>query len=223
MGYVYEIENMITGKKYIGKTSKDIALRIRQHVTRVNCGNGSILHDAIRKYGLSSFRARAWEVTDSNASLAEITLIRLFNTVAPGGYNVTLGGEGSSGVRQSIASRLRRSVSSMGSNNPNYGKHHTAEAKEKMSIKKKGIYAKERHPMFGVCRLGELGPFYGKHHTEETKKRISDAAKGRVSWNSGKTGPDSPMYGRKHSVESKNKMSEARRAWYLKNKSPEVT
>ena len=44
-----------------------------------------------------------------------------------------------------------------GENHPMYGKHHTAEAKHKIS----------------EATRGENNPMYGKNHTDETKKKIS--------------------------------------------------
>lgn len=48
------------------------------------------------------------------------------------------------------------------------GKHHTEEAKRKISISHKGLKAGENHP----C--------WGKHRTEETKRKVSEARKGMV-------------------------------------------
>lgn len=48
-----------------------------------------------------------------------------------------------------------------GENNPFYGKHHTDEAKERMS----------------KALSGENHPNYGKHLSEEHKKKLSEAKK----------------------------------------------
>lgn len=49
------------------------------------------------------------------------------------------------------------------------GKHHSTEAKEKMS----------------EAKLGEKHPFYGKHHSEETKQQMREAKLGQLFWNNG--------------------------------------
>ena len=54
-----------------------------------------------------------------------------------------------------------------GEKNPMYGKHHTEEARKKMSEKRKA-YVGEKHPL------------YGKHCSEETRNKISSALKGRT-------------------------------------------
>jgi len=55
-----------------------------------------------------------------------------------------------------------------GEKHPMFGKHHTEESIEKMSLSKRG----KKHPMFG------------KHHTEETIKKMRN----RVPWNKGTKG-----------------------------------
>ena len=52
----------------------------------------------------------------------------------------------------------------------NKGKHHSEEAKRKISDSMKG----------------DKNPFYGKRHTEETKRKISESKKGKPSLNKGK-------------------------------------
>ena len=49
------------------------------------------------------------------------------------------------------------------------GKHHSAEARKKMS----------------ESRKGENNPLFGKHHSEETCKKISEANKGKNHWTKG--------------------------------------
>ena len=77
--------------------------------------------------------------------------------------------------------RLEYSESVSGENNPNYGKTHSLETREKMSRK-----AKER--------IGEKNAFYGKTHSLETREKIK-----------------SSLTGFKHSEETRMKMSEVRK------------
>lgn len=49
-----------------------------------------------------------------------------------------------------------------GENNPNYGRRHTEEERQKISQSRLGKYT------------GEDNPFYGKKHTEETRKKMSE-------------------------------------------------
>ena len=72
-----------------------------------------------------------------------------------------------------------------GGNAPRYGKHHTDEAKKKMSDSRKGK------------GTGKDNPFYGRHHSDETKKVISEKLKGRFA------GENNPNYGN-HSIAGEN-------------------
>ena len=69
-----------------------------------------------------------------------------------------------------------------GENNPLYGKHHSEDAKRKIS---------EAHK--------------GKHHSEDTKSKISEAHKGKSAWNKGKHGIYSEDARRKMSELKKGK------------------
>ena len=63
-----------------------------------------------------------------------------------------------------------------GENHPLYGKHHTKEAREKMSLAKQGVYE------------GENNPFYGKKHSKENLEKMKGT-------HSGKNNPKSrPVY-----------------------------
>lgn len=91
-----------------------------------------------------------------------------------------------------------------GKNNPFYGKHHTKETKEYLSLLNKGK---------------KVGP-----RSEETKKRMSIAGKNkhtviseeerkrRSEFMKGKIGPLNPSYGTKRTLESRKLMSEKAKA-----------
>jgi group I intron endonuclease len=71
----------------------------------------------------------------------EIDLIRQWETKAPGGYNLTDGGEGTTGCIPSKETREKMSKSRTGSRNGMYGKKHGKETRDKMSQR-----AKDRDP-----------------------------------------------------------------------------
>lgn len=68
----------------------------------------------------------------------------------------------------------------IGEKNPFYGKKHTKESRNKISIK----------------NTGKPSSFKGKKHTEENKRLISIRFKGRF------IGKNNPFYGKKHSLET---------------------
>lgn len=119
------------------------------------------------------------------------------------------------GSKSSPEANKKNSEARLGEKNHFFGKNHTDEAKNKMSI-----WRKEN-------QQGENHPFYGKHHTDETKKKIGDSKKGlkmsdevRIKqsernkgsgnpmYGSARFGELNPMYGKKQSEETKQKIRE---------------
>ena len=89
--YLYRITNLINNKKYIGITN-NYKRRWSNHC----CGNSKnmVISRAIKKYGKENF---LFEIIQKNLSLEEanqkeIEYIKLENTLAPNGYNVSKGG-----------------------------------------------------------------------------------------------------------------------------------
>ena len=170
-----------SGKRYIGITSQKTKKRWQN-------GKGYIgnqhFTNAIEKYGWDNFKhiIIAKGLSEEEAKWLEIELIREWDSTNPSkGYNISLGGEGTHGL--------------CGEKHPMYGKHHTEEAKKRMSENKKGKY------------VGENSPNYGKHLSEETRKKMSEARKGNEPWNKGKTSV--------YTEETKKKMSEAHKGKIL--------
>ena len=62
------------------------------------------------------------------------------------------------------------------------GKHHSDEAKAKISKANKGKTLSEEHKQI-ISKTHK-----GKHVSEETKRKLSEANKGRIPWNKGKKG-----------------------------------
>ena len=98
-------------------------------------------------------------------------------------------------------------------NNPMYGRHHSEEARKKISEANKG----ENHPNYGrhlpeeTCKRiskhharmsGKSHPNYGRRFGEEVRKKMSDGKKGKY------LGEMNPMYGKRHNEEIRKKMSE---------------
>lgn len=85
-----------------------------------------------------------------------------------------------------------------GESHPNFGRHHTEEAKRRIGQKTSGA----NNPMYGIRRYGEDHPMYGKHHTEESKQKMSKAALKRFE-----NLQNHPMYGTHLSQEIRDKIS----------------
>jgi group I intron endonuclease len=151
------------GKVYIGITSM---LPRRRWQYGWGYQQNTHFFSAIKKYGWENFSHEILfsSLTKEEAEAKEIELIAKFDSTNPQkGYNLDLGG--SSPGRMSEVTRKKISESTKGENSANYGKHHSEEAKRKMSIA-----AKKRPPM-----------------SDETRRKIGDAARGEKHWSYGKS------------------------------------
>ena len=128
-GTIYCIENLETGKKYIGQTTRQLHERWREH-----CGNSGTsvspkLKNSIKKYGKDCFCVEhLWEGECSQAELdaKEIEFIETLETLHPNGYNLTKGGSGG---------------------------RHSDETKRLLSRKSKAMWENKRDAMMAVRKV----------------------------------------------------------------------
>tara|TARA_R110000822_G_scaffold76060_1_gene182903 strand:+ start:588 stop:1292 length:705 start_codon:yes stop_codon:yes gene_type:complete len=192
----YLIQNRLNGKGYIGITTRSVGRRWYEHRFVPN-SCGKLLSRAIQKYGEESFEIKvlASAIADVD-SLKELEkqLIIQHNTIVPSGYNLTMGGDGVFGYKQSDEQKkrngdLKRGIkhseetrqkmrdAHLGEKNHFFGKTHSEDSKAKISATKQGC----------------VGPWLGKPRSEETKRKISESLIGKA--------------GRPHTEESKKKLS----------------
>lgn len=134
----------------------------------------------------------------------EIFWIAYFKSIGCRLTNVTIGGGGANGMKQSpeaIAKRMAKCI----------GQKRSEETKKKLSESKKG----EKNHMFGT-----KGFWYGKKrgsinkgnkHSEESKRLISIAVKNRIHSEETRRKISISNQGRKWTNESKEKLSESRK------------
>ena len=105
---VYMCTCLLSGKSYIGYTSKSLDERWLSHCKSARCGSVYHFHRAIRTHGTDCWIRTTLEdnLTTAEAKLVEKKLIKLFETKLSG-YNGTDGGEGVSGLVHSIESRRK--------------------------------------------------------------------------------------------------------------------
>lgn len=99
MAHIYVIINNINGKQYIGKTIQSVQERFKEHIYRSKYGthNHLPLYAAFSKYGFDNFTVEEKEETTIELlDERESFWIQELNTISPNGYNLTLGGEGTS-------------------------------------------------------------------------------------------------------------------------------
>lgn len=86
---IYQITNTINSNSYVGKTTKSVHIRFREHYYKRK--NSTHLHRAINKYGIENFTISVLEETTPNL-LNEKERFWI-NKLQPH-YNMTPGGEG---------------------------------------------------------------------------------------------------------------------------------
>lgn len=197
---IYKAENKINGNCYIGKTTRNIEIRIKRHLydARTKSSN-SIFHKALRKYGSENFEWSILCTTDDYDKLnkLEIFYIEIYSKITKI-YNITKGGGGQLGVKIKDSTRQKLSEAwyknpkiYKGKDNPRYGKEVTEETRKKQSEARKGKSSWNK----GIpCRdetkkkLSEKakkrpGPWTGKKRvfSEEHKKKLSEAGKKRCA------------------------------------------
>src|SRR5574343_2808 len=110
-GIIYKVTNKINNKSYIGETTATLKRRKSQHkYSAKNNKYKCVFHDAIRKYGWDNFK---WtEIYQCNSSKEldekEMYFIKEYNTFAPNGYNLTIGGNGKSGYKWTDETRQKQ-------------------------------------------------------------------------------------------------------------------
>lgn len=161
--YIYCLFDPITDKpKYIGK-SDNPQKRFREHLNEKGKTKKINWISSLRKKGLVPTLEILDEVSIYDWEVIESMYIFLFRGWGFELVNGTDGGDGgSSGSGNPMFGKR-------GINNPNYGKKHTEETKQKL---------RER-------QIGKNNSFYGKKHTEESLKKISEHSKGERNHNFG--------------------------------------
>lgn len=114
----YKATNLLTGRAYIGITTRPMARRWRQHC-RWNSARKSVIGAAIRKYGEAAFAVEhiASAVNMRDLLDLERILIKQHGTYGAG-YNATTGGEGASGYKLTAAQRAHLSALYSGTKRP---------------------------------------------------------------------------------------------------------
>lgn len=93
IGYVYKATDKVTGKIYIGATTKSLESRIQDHIDKAKRAVGYIFQNAIATYGKEAFD---WEQIDTASSIDELAekekrYISEYNSKL-NGYNIDEGG-----------------------------------------------------------------------------------------------------------------------------------
>ena len=97
MGTIYMIRNIKNDKRYVGQSIQPVEKRFRQHIEAAYLEGrrayNTCLSRAIRKHGSDFFEVGilAEDVPDEDLDIVEAHYIDLYNTLAPNGYNKSVG------------------------------------------------------------------------------------------------------------------------------------
>ena len=168
LGYIYKITNP-NGKIYIGQT---INLTNRQSAYRnINSDKQKLIYNSIKKYGWENhvftiLEESSIDVLDDR----EIYFIQKYNSFYKNnhnGMNMTLGGNGCRGRKDSEEVKLKRAEKHI-------GKKRTEETKKLMSLAKKGKITKRlgtKHSEETILKMSKIK--LGKKQTHEiVNKRV---------------------------------------------------
>lgn len=167
--FIYKTVNNFTVQYYIGVHRTD-------NIDDGYIGSGRQLLKAVRELGKSNFKTYILEFaeTDQEAFALEKKYVTKEIVNDPLSYNMTTGGAGrlSYGEECNFSEEgLARLVESgkryAGQANPFYGKAHSEETKEHLSL-------------LASQKIGEKNPFYGKTHSEEFKKKPRKCVSERI-------------------------------------------
>lgn len=155
---IYSIVNLVNNKRYIGQTKQGYRKRFIQHLCPKDAS--PLLNKSIKKYGKQNFECELLDIAydQETANLKERMWIKLLKTYqVENGYNLSMGGQFGSFNKETLQ---KMSDSHKGSKNHFFGKHHSEEAKQKMSEHKKGLYKLGNHPQAKPIMCVETGVCY---------------------------------------------------------------
>jgi group I intron endonuclease len=219
-----------SGKRYVGFTSEGFDRRWSKHVQASKSGSRFPLHNAIRKYGHESFTRSLLErmTTEAGAKRAEQLWIKELGTFGSGGYNATLGGEGTLGLTHEHSPETRAKLADL-----QRGKIASPETRAKMSkAGRDKVLSPETRAKISLAHRGKVfspetraklsEANRGKKRapvSAETRAKIAEANRGRIPSLETRARMSEAKRGMMHSLETRARMSEAKRG---KGKSPET-
>jgi group I intron endonuclease len=161
LAIIYKATNIIDNKSYVGFTTKKLEQRIKAHIHSMNSGSNYYFHNAIRKYGIDSFK---WEIlyesfdVENTLKVIEPLLIKEHKShETEEGYNMSWGGD-----------------------NVMLGRKHSQKTIEKMKLRKLSVETKEK------MRKSKLGVKLTEEHKSKIRAyKHTDSARINISRNHG--------------------------------------
>lgn len=181
-GLIYIHTCVLTGKSYIGQTTKSMEDRWKEHLYEKKPNK---FHNALKKYNEKYWHHKVLAYADTKEDLDELEIyfINKFDSIKKG-YNSKTGGAHG---KHSIESKIQMSEKRKG-----IGRPHTEESKIKISKALKGKKFIESH----------------KENLSKAKKGKKWTLKQREAYTGKFSGKNNPNYGKKTSKETIAKMRE---------------
>lgn len=170
---IYKIKSLYTDKIYIG-SAVDFINRKRCHQSdlRKNKHHSILLQRIYNKYNICDLEFTILERVYDKSKLIEREQFYI-DELKPH-LNILPKAGSSLGNKLSEETKQKLRQLNLGSNNAFFGRNHTEQTKNIISIKKKGINAGANNYFYGVQLLGEKNGMFGKRHTEEAKRIIKE-------------------------------------------------
>lgn len=192
--YVYEITNLINGKKYIGKRSCNCPIEEDKYM-----GSGIALKNAISKYGIKNFKKdilRICSTEDEAYAYEDMYTLQVNAWSNENYYNLKQGGKGGRTLI-SESTRIKLKKPKTEEHRRKIGNAHKGKLVSEATREKFRVLFREKYK-------GDGNPFYRKTHSLETIEKIKKANIGRVQSEEERmkkriasTGKNNPMYGKK--------------------------
>jgi group I intron endonuclease len=151
MGLIYIATNKLDGKTYVGQTSQGFEKRLAVHFC---ARKKSYFGNALRQRGIDGFDFEFVPCPLDELNATECSLIATIGSKYPNGYNLTDGGEGTRGYKQSAEQLKKLSILRT-------GRKASPETRKKLSAHMKG----RQHGL-------------GQKMTEENRRKLSERMRG---------------------------------------------
>lgn len=188
---IYITTNLINGKKYIGRDSKNDPTYL---------GSGHALIRAMKKYGRHNFKKEIIEecVSFDELEKREEYWLNYYDAGRSGQFYNMHNHSSGGALGMNITSETRKKLRDF-----NLGKKLSIETRKKMS----------------ESRQGDKNHFFGKTHSEESRKKIKEARRNQIIHISEETkqkisDAQKGIPRKKHSEESKQKIKESLKRFF---------
>jgi group I intron endonuclease len=177
---IYKILSKSTSRFYIG-SAKDFKIRKSGHLCdlRNNKHHSRFLQRTYNKYGATDI---SFEIIEEVIDLSELlkreqhyidTLKPEFNTLPTAGNSL--------GAKMSDSTKEKLRHLNTGNKNKFFGRKHSEETKQKISVKQNGKYAGANNYFYGKRFTGEKNYMFGRTHTKEAIAKIKEKRKLQIT------------------------------------------